>query len=469
MKRQREDAMTLIKAKGWALYKEYEDNSISASRREKKRPRYDEMRADYEAGRFTVIVCYDLDRLTRQPAQLEQWIEASETQGLRIVTLNGEADLATDAGRLFARIKVSVARSEVERMSARRKRANEQTVASGKPAPGRRPFGWEVDGITIRPTEAAVVREAYASVLAGDSLRKLVREWNGRGVESPQKTPWTAFKLGQLLGRDRNYGALLRYGVEQPKSLIQPIVDRDTHEGAMAIIAGRAQPGRKPEKHLLSGLATCATCGRKLAAKALRANFKDKTTARVPYYICSSRTNRTEPSDGLRHPTISAEMLEARVEGEIVSAFLLGRGVLFPETDGGDLARLHTALQGARAGVQRIVGAIGSGLISEGEATAKLAPLRREELALLAAIDSAQSRIASSRFVDLRVGVFVAGRADLDRAAESRRRIRENYRALSFDDKRQLVSGLLEIRVATGIGPKRATIVHRVVTTLNEP
>ena len=61
----------------------------------------------------------DVDRLTRQPSQLEEWIDRAEEHGLKLVTSNGDADLSTDGGRMFARIKAAVARGEVERKGAR--------------------------------------------------------------------------------------------------------------------------------------------------------------------------------------------------------------------------------------------------------------------------------------------------------------------------------------------------------------
>ena len=47
---------------------------------------------DYDAGLFDALVCWDLDRLTRQPRQLEDWIERAEERGLVITTANGEAE-----------------------------------------------------------------------------------------------------------------------------------------------------------------------------------------------------------------------------------------------------------------------------------------------------------------------------------------------------------------------------------------
>ena len=92
------------------------------------------MVADYKGGLFDAIVVWDLDRLTRQPRQLEDWIEAAKERGLKLVTANGEADLTVDAGRMFARIKAAVARQESERKSARQTAAAKQRAEKGRPA-----------------------------------------------------------------------------------------------------------------------------------------------------------------------------------------------------------------------------------------------------------------------------------------------------------------------------------------------
>ena len=97
----------------------YVGQSIWASNKDVARPDYDAMVASFERGKLDAIICRDLDRLTRQPSQLEEWIERAEEHGLKLVTANGDADLSTDGGRMFARIKAAVARGEVERKGAR--------------------------------------------------------------------------------------------------------------------------------------------------------------------------------------------------------------------------------------------------------------------------------------------------------------------------------------------------------------
>lgn len=178
IERQREDCENLAKFRRWEVVETYVDQSKGATDKTKKRPVYDQMVADYHAGRFNAIVCYDLDRLTRQPRQLEDWIDWAEERGLQLVTANGDADLSTDGGRMYARIKAAVARAEMERKSARQSRAHVQRAERGRPPKGVRPLGYATEGKLIR-REAAAVKAIYAAFDGGASLRGIARALSG--------------------------------------------------------------------------------------------------------------------------------------------------------------------------------------------------------------------------------------------------------------------------------------------------
>lgn len=179
--RQREQCEALAKYRQWEVVETYVDQSKSATDRTKSRPDYDRMVADYHAGRFTAIICYDLDRLTRQPRQLEDWIDAAELKGLALVTANGDADLSTDGGRMYARIKAAVARAEMERKGARQSAAQLQRAKQGRAPKGMRPLGYATNGDLI-PDEAEAVRAIYRLFTRTDhpeSLRSLARALSG--------------------------------------------------------------------------------------------------------------------------------------------------------------------------------------------------------------------------------------------------------------------------------------------------
>ncbi|MEV6221943.1 recombinase family protein [Nocardia fluminea] len=178
VERQREDCEQIISTRGWDLVETYTDSSISAFSKVKVRPAYDRMVEDYKAGRFNALVTWDLDRLTRQPRQLEDWIDAAESQGLRLVTANGEADLQTDGGRMYARIKAAVARAEMERKGARQSRAHLQRAAKGRPPRGIRATGYTLDGELV-PVEADAIREVFNAFAEGTSLRAIAAALSG--------------------------------------------------------------------------------------------------------------------------------------------------------------------------------------------------------------------------------------------------------------------------------------------------
>lgn len=178
IERQREDCENLARFRRWEVVETYVDQSISASDRTKRRPAYERMVGDYEAGLIDAIVCYDLDRLTRQPRELEDWIDRAESRGLLLVTANGDADLSTDGGRMYARIKAAVARAEVERKGARQSRAHIQRAKQGSPPKGARPLGYATSGEVIEH-EAEAVKAIYAAFLRGDSLQGIARSLSG--------------------------------------------------------------------------------------------------------------------------------------------------------------------------------------------------------------------------------------------------------------------------------------------------
>lgn len=121
--RQRNDCLKIAAKRGWTVVDEYIDQSKSATDETKVRPAYDRLVADFHSGMFDSIICWDLDWLTRQPRQIEHWIDAAEDRSLQLVTANGEANLSTDGGWIYARIKAEVARTEVEHKAARQSRA----------------------------------------------------------------------------------------------------------------------------------------------------------------------------------------------------------------------------------------------------------------------------------------------------------------------------------------------------------
>ena len=261
--RQREDCRRIAAERGWTITQEYADNSISASKRATKRPAYDRMVADFAAGQFDALVCWDLDRLTRQPRQLEDWIDAAEDHGLLLTTANGEADLSTDGGRLFARIKASVARAEVERKSARQTRAAAQRADRGRPPLGVRLTGYTIAG-KIVPDEALIVRSVFTRFSAGDSLRGIAAWLTERGIPTRHGKPWSSSSVRTTLTNPRYAGRAVYCGKTTGKAgAWEAIVDEATFDAVQSRLTDPRRITNRigtDRKHLGSGIYLCGVC-----------------------------------------------------------------------------------------------------------------------------------------------------------------------------------------------------------------
>lgn len=263
IERQRELCRQIIEGKKWELVGEYVDNSISASDARKQRPGYDAMVEAYASGLFDALVCYDMDRLTRQPRQMEDWLDAAEKRGLALVTANGEADLTTDAGRTFVRVRMAFARGEVERKSARQRAAAHQRAQLGRPPLGVRLTGYTAKGETV-PEEAEVVKRIFKLFHAGESLRSIARMLTEENVTARSGRPWNPSSIRGILINPRYAGRAIYQGetTGSPGNW-EAFVSDDVFNLVQARLK---DPRRKTNrvgtdrKHLGSGMYLCAIC-----------------------------------------------------------------------------------------------------------------------------------------------------------------------------------------------------------------
>lgn len=261
--RQREHCEQIIGQRGWAKVAEFIDNSISASDSRKNRPAYDAMVKAYDAGQFDALVCYDLDRLTRQPRQLEDWVDAAEGKGLALVTANGEADLTTDGGRMFARVKLAVARAEVDRKSRRQTDAASQRARLGRPPLGVRLTGYTAQG-EIVPDEAEMVRRIFKMFHAGETLRSVARILSDEGVTTRSGRPWNPSTVRTILTNPRYAGRAVYRGMPTGElGNWEPLVSGDVFDLVQARLTDPRRVSNREgtdRKHLGSGLYRCAEC-----------------------------------------------------------------------------------------------------------------------------------------------------------------------------------------------------------------
>ena len=82
------------------------DDDISAWKRRVRRPGWEAMLARIESGQASGIIVWHVDRLARQPRDLERLIDLAE-KGVTLASAHGERDLANPDDRFILRIEVA--------------------------------------------------------------------------------------------------------------------------------------------------------------------------------------------------------------------------------------------------------------------------------------------------------------------------------------------------------------------------
>jgi len=300
--RQIADCQALAARLGWPVAEVYEDNDKSAWSG-KNRPEYRRMLEDLKHGTRDAVLVWQLDRLHRHPRELEEFFDLADAAGIaeNLATVTGEHDLSTPDGQLTARIVGAVARKESDDKSLRLKRKAAELAAAGKPAGGGpRPFGYELDRITVNPTEAAVIREAATRVLAGDSLRSVAVDLNSRGVLTTQGNEWRASGIKRVLMSARISGRR-DHQDEFSDAVWAGIITPAESDRLRRLLGARTQTSRRtPRRYLLTGgLLRCGRCDTPMTSQP---NAKGQRR-----YVC-----RPE-SQGCGRMSALAEPLEAHI------------------------------------------------------------------------------------------------------------------------------------------------------------
>lgn len=234
------------------------------------RPGFRSILDDLAGGRADALLAEDLDRCMRDPRDLEDLIDVVEAHKVNARSLAGSltfTDGGTDAEITMARLMVTIANKSSRDTARRVTAARERQATHGQFGGGRRPFGFNPDGVTVRPDEAKIIEDCAHRVLQGDvkgnSLKALTAELRARDVPTVTGAPWRAVTLRQILLRPRNAGRMVHQGAVIGDAPWDPIVEPDVYDAVVRLLTDPARnpggPGPAP-KWLGSGVYLCGVC-----------------------------------------------------------------------------------------------------------------------------------------------------------------------------------------------------------------
>lgn len=323
---------------------------------------------------FSVLVCYDPDRLARRLAKQMVLVDDLQRSGVvvKYCTLR-VGDTAED--RLLTNVRAVIAEYEREKIALRTTRgryAKAQrglVVGSGPPPYGYR-YARDLDdagrstvvGLAVRDDTATVVRRIFTELLT-EGVTTVADRLNAEGIPSPRGGRWGPAAIN-VLTRNHAYYGLAEFGKRtraerarrtrdpSPTTLtmaVPALVTRTEWLAVQDALAFRQRHhgqvvGTVDDRYELRGLLVCAACDRPMAVS--RSNG-------LRYYRCPRHAQSVAARQGTAvcpMPMILADDTEALVWQSVLASLLDPRRV----ADDGDAAQPDAAADDARARLEQI-------------------------------------------------------------------------------------------------------------------
>jgi site-specific DNA recombinase len=242
-------------------------DTLTASRfSTKDRPGFLQMMRVIRDEQPDMVIVTEQSRLDRQLWNILELIElARATAFKKIVKVwdDDVIDLSSEAGINRTIDQAIRDRHESELISQRVKAKKRRQAQYGQFPGGRRPFGYERDGLTLKEDEAAIIRECARRLRDGASLSGLTKELNRRGVPTAFGGRWQRSTLQFIFRNKRIIGIRVHHGVEYPAQW-PAILSREEWDEIQLILDAKHTTPRRTRSgrtYLLTGFVICSLCG----------------------------------------------------------------------------------------------------------------------------------------------------------------------------------------------------------------
>lgn len=299
---------------GLDVLRVYDDHAISGTT--DQRPAFQQMLKDSAARAFQFVIVYSLDRFSRDRYDSAVHKHTLKLHGVRVLSaVENLQDNPT--GVLMESILEGFAEYYSKELAQKIKRG-QRSNAEKCLASGLLPLGYKrgADGkYEIVPAEAAVVREVFSRVAAGEPFIRIFEDLNARGIPTKLGRRWNRSSFSKMLSNDRYVGVYRFSGVVVDGG-VPAILDRPLFDAVQAVLANKKCP-RGPQKrrreggcYLLTGKLFCGECRGPMVGT----SGTGKGGALHYYYACRGKI---KGGSGCPKRNASRDYVEALVAREI--------------------------------------------------------------------------------------------------------------------------------------------------------
>jgi site-specific DNA recombinase len=268
-----------LKMKKWRLAKLRKD---VASGKNDERDGFQELLQCIRDGKIDVVVVYRLDRLSRNVRDIYDFLDSIQKSGVAFVSVTEGFDTTTAMGRAMLGVAAVFAQLTREMISENCRdglmRRAEAGLFNGNKT---KLYGYGYDsekGLIVDAEEGQQVHQIFDWFTEhGWGTEKIARMLNLRGVPTKTGIQWSANSIAVIL-RNRVYRGEVRANSGYVPGQQEAIIEPQQFEQAQAIIQSRSiLPSRTHDSpHLLSGIAHCGYCGKRLTTHAINQGKQKK-------------------------------------------------------------------------------------------------------------------------------------------------------------------------------------------------
>jgi site-specific DNA recombinase len=337
----------------------YEDEGFSG--KNIKRPQFQKMLSDARDNKFDVLICYRLDRISRNISDFSTLIKKLDSLHISFISVNEKFDTSTPMGRAMMYIASVFAQLERETIGERVRDNMLELSKTGRWLGGQTPLGYESKKITYLDSghkektmcglspikeELAVVKVIYNRYLKYKSISQVFiylfknniktkngADFNKKRIQLILRNPlyvkankdvmkYLDFIGMNVIGCANDKSGILTYnkskGARVKRVITEWVAAVSSHEGIIDSSTWlRIQQILDQNKNkaprlgtsaaaLLTGTLKCSKCGKSMIVK--HGHINAQTNKKTQYYVCSTKDN----SRGLRckNPNIRVDELE---------------------------------------------------------------------------------------------------------------------------------------------------------------
>jgi site-specific DNA recombinase len=387
---------------------------------------------------FLVVAVSDLMNLGGAPTEAVRRYFQLVSLGVPIISLDDGADLSADLLRIWSRHRTNGTVGERVKAAMRRKAVRGEVL-------GRPPYGYRVGmrkRLVIIPIESSVVRYIFRLYLKdGLGIRRIARRLNDEQFRTRKGGLWSMVTVRDIL-RNRAYvGTYSRFGVRVPASHA-PIISQEDFQRVQERLDQRrpVSDSRKVSPFLLSGVTYCGYCGNKMIGVTRKQRWQRRSdgttrTAQYRYYQCESRTNRSLCD----YHTRRADELEEEVRRSLRSGGgnkvrSAGNGAAAVNEVESEIRRLRDKARRLDRRLEEYLDSAVSGGLNQERLRSLGLGIAGEQLEL------EERLVESQRLAEVRASEAERGRE----REQVLLRLRQEWSALSFSERRDLIGAVLD-------------------------